>query len=288
MSDMRGKTVLVTGANQGIGKASAHALGRMGARLVLVCRNEEKARATIAELERDGIAGVELIVADMGSQADIRRVAADVRAKHDRLDVLLNNAGVLVTTRRTTMDGIEETFAVNHLGYFLLTNLLLDLLRATGPARIVNVASEAHRSAHIHWRDIELSRGYTSFGAYGQSKLCNILFTQELARRLEGTAVTANCAHPGAVASGFGHTYGGITSLLLHAASPFLLSPERGARTQVWLASSPEVDGVTGKYFARCKEKTPSRAAREPEAPRRLWAISERMTGLGGGATAAA
>ena len=288
MSDMNGKTVIITGANQGIGKASAEALGKMGAKLVLVCRSAEKARAAIADVERAGAKSVELILGDMGSQADVRRVAEEIKAKHDRIDVLLNNAGLLVTSRRDTVDGIEETFAINHLGYFLLTNLLLDVLKKTPNARVVSVSSEAHRGAEMNWDDLQLKSGWGAMKAYTQSKLCNILFTRELARRLEGTRVTANCLHPGVIASGFGHTYGGGFSFILKLAKPFLITPEKGAATQVYLASSPEVAGATGKYFDKCKEKTPSRAAREEAAPARLWAVSEEMTGLRARAGAAA
>src|SRR5580658_877075 len=162
MADMHGKTVLITGANNGIGKASAEALGKMGANLILVCRNAEKAKAAVADIEKAGAKNVELLVGDMGSQADIRRIAAEVQAKHDRLDVLLNNAGVLVTNRRETVDGIEETLAVNHLGYFLLTTLLLDLLKKSAPARIVSVSSEAHRTAKVNWDDLQLKKGWSA------------------------------------------------------------------------------------------------------------------------------
>jgi NAD(P)-dependent dehydrogenase (short-subunit alcohol dehydrogenase family) len=293
MADMHGKTVLITGANQGIGKVSAIELGKMGAKLILVCRNAEKAKAAVADIQKAGARDVDLHIGDMGSQADIRRVAAEVQAKHDRLDVLLNNAGVLVTKRRETVDGIEETFAINHLGYFLLTNLLTDLLKTTARsaanaanaanaasagARVVSVSSRAHRGATVNWGDPQLKTGWTSFKAYGQSKLCNILFTRELARRLEGTGVTANCLHPGVIASGFGHTDGGLISVAVRIVSPFLSSPEDGAKTQVYLSSSPEVAGVTGKYFDKCKEAQPSKAALEEGAPQRLWAISEELT----------
>jgi NAD(P)-dependent dehydrogenase (short-subunit alcohol dehydrogenase family) len=280
MADMQGKTALITGANQGIGKASALALGKMGAKLILVCRNAEKARAAVLDLERDGVKNVELIVGDVSSQAEIRRIAAEVKTRHDRLDVLLNNAGVLVTSRRTTVDGIEETFAVNHLGYFLLTSLLLDLLVLSAPARIVNVSSEAHRTAKMHWDDLEFESGYSQFAAYGQSKLCNILFTRELARRLDGKGVTVNALHPGVVASGFGQTDGGLMSFFIRLAHPFMIGPEKGARTQVWLASSPDVEGISGKYFDKCAEREPNRAARDDAGAKKLWAISEEMTHL--------
>jgi NAD(P)-dependent dehydrogenase (short-subunit alcohol dehydrogenase family) len=274
---MQGKTVLITGANQGIGKASAIALGKLGAKLVLVCRNREKAQEAIAEIEKAGAKNVELIVGDMGSQADIRRIAREFKAKHDRLDVLLNNAGVLVTSRRTTVDGIEETFAVNHLGYFLLTELLLDVLESSSPARIVNVSSEAHRTASMHWEDLQFEKSYSSFQAYGQSKLCNILFTRELARRLDPKQVTANCLHPGVVASGFGQTYGGAISVLIKIGHLFMINTEKGARTQVYLASSPDVAGVTGKYFDKCKEKQPNQEAQNDDSARKLWEISEKL-----------
>jgi NAD(P)-dependent dehydrogenase (short-subunit alcohol dehydrogenase family) len=278
---MQGKTVLITGANQGIGKATARALGAQGASLVLVCRNAEKGRAAIADIERDGARNVELLIGDMGSQADIRRVAAEFKAKHDRLDVLLNNAGVIVTSRRTTVDGLEETFAINHLGYFLLTDLLLDLVKASAPSRIVSVSSEAHRRGKMGWDDLQFkTRRYSAIAAYGQSKLANILFTRELARRLEGSGVTANCLHPGVIASGFGSTYGGAAKILAKVVSPFLATPEQGARTSVYLASSPEVEGVTGKYFDKCKERRPTAEALEAGSPERLWAISEELTGL--------
>ncbi len=286
---MQGKTVLITGANQGIGKASAVALGRLGARLVLVCRNGEKGRAAVADIQRSGASDVELIIGDMSSQADVRRVAADFKARHDRLDVLLNNAGVLVTTRRTTTDGIEETFAINHLGYFLLTHLLLDVLKASAPSRIVSVSSEAHRRVRMRWDDLEFrTTEYSSFAAYGQSKLANILFTRELARRLEGTNVTANCLHPGVVASGFGSTDGGVMSVVMKIAHPFLITPEKGARTSIFLASSPEVEGINGKYFDKCKERQPSAEALVQGASEHLWAISEEKTGIRASPSAAA
>ncbi len=288
MANMNGKTVLITGANQGIGKASAIALGKMGAKLVLVCRNETKAREAIVDIEKAGAKDVELIIGDLGSQADVRRIAAEFLAKHDRLDVLLNNAGLLVPSARKTVDGIEETFAINHLGPFLLTNLLLDVIKKTPKARIVNVSSRAHRGARMNWDDLQLTKGYSAIKAYGQSKLCNILFTRELARRLEGTGVTANSLHPGVIASGFGQTYGGAISVLVKLARPFLATTEDGAKTQVWLSSSPEVEGITGKYFEKCAEAKPTRFALEEAAPARLWEISEKLVGIAKRADAAA
>jgi NAD(P)-dependent dehydrogenase (short-subunit alcohol dehydrogenase family) len=273
MDNMLGKTVVITGANQGIGKASAVELGSRGAKLVLVCRNAEKGRAALADIERAGAKDVELVIGDMGSQADIRRVAAEIKGKHDR----------------TTVDGIEETLAINHLGYFLLTQSLLDIIKASAPSRIVNVSSEAHRRAKMRWDDLQFKNGrYTAFGAYGQSKLANILFTRELGRRLAGTGVTANSLHPGLVASGFGQTYGGMFSTIIRIARPLMIRPEEGARTSVYLASSPEVANVTGKYFDKCKERPPSAAALEEGAPERLWGLSEHLTELRSGPSAAA
>ncbi len=278
MADMRGKTVLVTGANQGIGKASAVALGKLGANVVIVCRNADKGRVAVGDIERAGAKSVELLVADLSSQADVRRVAAEFKAKHERLDVLLNNAGVLVPSRRTTVDGIEETLAINHLAYFILTTELLETLKASAPSRIVNVSSEAHRGAKMRWDDLEFKTGsYSAIRVYGQSKLANILFTRELSRRLQGARVTANSLHPGVIASGFGQTYGGFVSLLIKLVRPFLITTEEGARTSVYLASAPDVEGVTGKYFDKCKERQPSQAALEDGAPERLWAMTETL-----------
>lgn len=276
MTDMTGKTVVITGANQGIGKASAVALGAMGARLVLVCRNEEKARAAIVDIEKAGAKDVSLIVGDMASQKEIRRVASEIQKKVDKLDVLLNNAGVLVPQRRTTVDGIEETFAINHLGYFLLTKLLRDLLEKSGNSRIVNVSSEAHRRGKMNFDDLQFERtSYSAMAAYSQSKLANILFTKELARKLAGTKVTANCLHPGVIASGFGHTYGGLFSFILTLGRPFLASTEDGAKTQVHLCSSPDVEGITGEYWDKCKIARPTRAAQNEGDAKRLWELSE-------------
>ena len=280
---MQGKSVLIPGANQGIGKAAAVALARQGAHVSIVARSREKGLSAIADIKAASGAStkVDLIVADLSSQEQVRRAAAEFKARHDRLDVLVNNAGVLVPTRRTTVDGFEETFAVNHLAYFLLTRELLGLLQASavdGPSRVVNVSSEAHRRAKMQWDDLQFKRHpYSPFKAYGQSKLANILFTFELARRLDPTKVTANVLHPGVVASGFGQTYGGSTAFLIRLLHPFFSSVEEGAKTTVYLASSPRVEGVTGQYFSRCKP-VKSNAVSDCEASqRKLWALSEEM-----------
>ncbi len=273
---MKGKIALVTGANQGIGKESAIALASMGARVVIVARSAEKGRAALAEIRaRSQSEAVELLVGDLSVIAEVWRIAREFAATHDRLDVLLNNAGVLATTRRTTVDGLEHTFATNHLGYFVLTHELLELLKKSAPARVVNVASRAHQRGTMHWDDLQLERGWSAWKAYGQSKLANVLFTRELTRRLEGTGVTANCLHPGVIASGFGKTDGGLFGVIWKLMSPFLSSTADGAKTQIWLCTSPAVEGISGKYFADCKEARPSREARDDAAARRLWALSE-------------
>jgi NAD(P)-dependent dehydrogenase (short-subunit alcohol dehydrogenase family) len=280
---MQGKTVLVTGANQGIGKATAIGLARLGAKVVLLCRNESKGNAALEEVRGEAKGdGPELLLGDFARLADVRRAAADFRRSHDRLDVLVNNAGLIVPTWRATADGIEETFAVNHLAPFVLTNELLELLEATahahGEARIVNVSSRAHKGGTMNWEDLELKEGYRSFRAYSQSKLANILFTYELSRRLEGTHVTANCLHPGVIASGFGQTYKGTFSMLVRLAKPFLASTDEGAKTSIYLASSPEVRGVGGRYFVKCKPTRSSQVSYDPASWTRLWQVSETMS----------
>jgi NAD(P)-dependent dehydrogenase (short-subunit alcohol dehydrogenase family) len=292
---MPGKTVLITGANQGIGKESAVQLASMGARVVIVARDAGKGRAAADEIAtRSKSDAIELLIGDLSVVAETRRVAREFREKHDRLDVLLNNAGVLATSRRTTVDGLEHTFATNHMGYFVLTTELLDLLKASAPSRVVSVASRAHLRGTMHWNDLQLERGaepspcaraictgtergWTAWKAYAQSKLANVLFTRELAKRLEGTRVTANCLHPGVIASGFGKTDGGVFRFLWTLMGPFLSSPADGASTQVWLSASPDVEGISGKYFADRREARPSREARDDEAAKRLWTISEEI-----------
>jgi retinol dehydrogenase 12 len=209
----------------------------------------------------------------------VRRVADEFKSRHSRLDVMVNNAGVFVPERRTTVDGLEETFAVNHLAYFLLTHQLLDVLKASAPARIVNVSSAAHRHARMHWNDLEFSNHrYSAWRAYGQSKLANILFTYELAHRLEGSRVTANALHPGVVASGFGRTYSGPMALFYTVAGPFMLTPAQGAKTSIYLASSSEVEGVSGKYFSHCRPTKSSADSYCKASQRKLWALSEGLT----------
>ncbi len=276
---MKGKIVVVTGANQGIGKVTAAELARQGARVLLVCRNAAKGKEAMNEILASG-GEAELVIADLSSQAQVRAAAAEIKSRHERLDVLVNNAGVLVPERRSTVDGVEETLALNHLAYFLLTHELMDLLRAAGKARIVNVSSAIHRRARPNFDDIQFSRGSAMFKVYGHSKLLNILFTYELARRLEGTGITANCLHPGAIGSGFGQTYGGLIAWFVRLGRPFLLTPEQGARTSIYLASSPEVEGVTGKYYDKCKAVRSNDISYDRDAQKRLWEISEKLVGI--------
>lgn len=279
--EMRGKVCLVTGSSSGIGKETALGLARLGATVVMVCRDRARGEAARYEIaSAGGGATVDLLLADLSSQAAIHSLAEELTSRYPRIDVLVNNAGALNTARRLTDDGIEMTFAVNHLAYFLLTNLLLDTLKASAPARIVNVASDSHTNAHINFDDLQGARRYRGMQAYGQSKLANILFTYELARRLQGSGVTANCLHPGVVATGFGHNNGRLISLGFRLIAPFVTKPDEGAKTSIYLASSPQVDGVSGKYFVKCKETRSSAASYDEAAARRLWDLSAELTHL--------
>jgi NAD(P)-dependent dehydrogenase (short-subunit alcohol dehydrogenase family) len=281
-TSMIGKTVLVTGATAGIGEVTARELARRGARIILVGRSLERCKATAAMISREtGNTAVEYHVADLSSQAEVRKLAREFLDRNDRLDVLVNNAGAFFTKRLESVDGIEMTFALNHLGYFLLTNLLLDALKVASPSRVVSVASEAHRFvSKIDFDDPQGAKKYGGWHAYSQSKLANILFTAELARRLAGTGVTANCLHPGFVASNFTAGNGAMGWMLRRGAGLFAISTDEGAKTSIYLASSPQVEGVTGKYFAKEKPAEPTRAARDEAAAARLWDLSEELTGL--------
>ncbi|MEX2538601.1 MAG: SDR family oxidoreductase [Actinomycetota bacterium] len=284
MSDMKGKTVLVTGANTGIGLETVAALAEMGASVVLTARDANKGHAAVKAIrERHPQAEVHGGLVDFSRLDDVRRFAAEFDRRHKELHVLVNNAGAMLSEHSATPDGLETTFQVNHLGPFLLTNLLLGKLKASAPARIVNVASTAHRGGSLDFDDLQSEGGYNGMRVYGTSKLCNILFTQELARRLEGTGVTANSLHPGTVRTGFGQDGDsrGFIRFGLAVIRPFILSPAKGARTQIHLASSPQVEGKTGLYWARSRPSRPTKAARDDEAARRLWEVSEKLTGVG-------
>lgn len=276
------KIALVTGATAGIGEVAALELARRGFRVGVVGRNAERCAATAARIRAAAPgAEVDTFVADLSSQAEVRRLAGEVRAKYPRLDVLLNNAGAMFTPRQETGDGIERTWALNHLAYFLLTNLLLDLLDKAPAGRVVSVASDAHRFyPGIKFRDIEWRRGYNAWQVYGHSKLANILFTLELARRLResGSRATANCLHPGIVRTSFMNGQGAMFWFSRHLSNLFAIPTARGADTAVWLATAPEVAGVSGEFFAKRKPHRRTRAARDAAAARRLWDVSEAMT----------
>ena len=277
---MHGKTCLITGANAGIGKAAAIGLARQGARIVLLCRSEARGRAAMDEIaRRSGNGSLDLLIADLASQAQIRDAAEEYLQRFDRLDVLVNNAAVLAwRERRLNEDGLEMTFAVNHLAPFLLTGLLLDRLKECAPARIVTVASGAHRKAELDFDDLQNERDYSPFEAYSRSKLANVYFTYELARRLEGTGVTANCLHPGVVSTALFREMRPWQRVALWLGRPFLLKPEAGADTAVYLAGAPEVEGVTGKYFEKREEVRSSPVSYDADAARRLWDASESLT----------
>lgn len=277
---IRGKTCMVTGATSGIGRSSAIELARMGAKLVLVCRNRERGEEVVREIQRAGNSEVELMTADLESQVQIRKLAADFLATKKPLHVLLNNAGVFNLKRAVTSDGVEEVFAVNHLAYFMLTLLLLDRIKESAPARIINIASDLHKRATLKFDDLGGERSYGGMSSYGQSKLANVVFTYELARRLAGTGVTVNCVHPGAVATNLAKNNGVLATVVWKAIGTFMKSPDDGARTQIFLASSPEVEGVTGKYFIDSKEARSSDESHDAGVARRLWEVSAQMTGL--------
>ena len=282
MRPMSGKTCLVTGATSGIGKETALRLAMLGATVVLVARDAARGAAAGDEIrQRVPHSRVETVTADLASLTEVRRLAEEVLARYDRLDVLVNNAGVISMRRQVTAEGLETTFATNHLGPFLLTNLLRARLEGSAPARVVTVSSAAHKQVRtIPWDDlpsgVRAERGQT----YPLSKLLNILFTAELARRLTGTGVTANCLHPGFVRTALGRDVTGVLGAVVRLALPFQPGPATGARTSVYLASSPEVADVTGGYFVKSKPAVPSSLARDAQAAARLWTLSEELAGL--------
>jgi len=282
---MQNKIVLITGATAGIGKVAARELAKQGATTVIVGRNPEKTAATVAEIQQiSGNPQVDYLLADLSSMQQVRQLAAAFKAKYPRLDVLMNNAGALHLTRQTTHDGREMTFALNHLSYFLLTNLLLDALPADG--RVVNVASGAHHQGDMNFDDLEYKKGfYSPRGAYSRSKLANVMFSRELARRLaaKGSSITSNSLHPGLVATNFAVTNNGFKWLLWgvrRVIDLMSISEDEGTETMLYLATSPEVAGVSGKYFYECREAGIHPTARDDAACRRLWEVSAEMVGL--------
>lgn len=277
---MAGKVCVLTGASSGIGKTAALGLARLGATMVLVCRDRGRGEAARSEIGAAATgAPPALELADLASLREVRELA-DRLSDLPKIDVLVNNAGLVIAKRELTVDGMEHTFALNHLAPFLLTNLLLPKLESSAPARVVTVASTAHRGARLNLDDPQLSSGYGAMLAYSNSKLANILFTRELARRLDGTGVTANCLHPGTVRTNFGRTGNTWLRLGLIAGAPFLRSAAFGAKTVIYLASSPDVAGKTGGYYFNCKLREPSAAAQDDGTARRLWDLSAELTGL--------
>jgi retinol dehydrogenase 12 len=276
---MHGKVCLVTGATSGIGMVTAEALARQGATTILVARNPERGAVTVERIRQaTGNPQVEMLLADLSAQADVRRLAHEFQSRYPRLDVLVNNAGALFSRRTVSADGIEMTWALNHLAYVLLTTLLLDTLRASAPARIVSVSSDAHRHARIRFDDLQGQPRYGGWRAYAQSKLANVLFTYELARRLAGTGVTANAVHPGFVATNFGRQSRGLTAPLFRALQGVVaMSPEQGAETIIYLATSPEVEGVTGQYFVKRRAVRSSDVSYDVQAAQRLWEVSAEL-----------
>lgn len=276
---MNEKTVVITGATSGIGEVAADRLAAKGARIVFIARDEKRSAETLKHLNAIAPhAAHKAYCADLSRISEMKRVGTEIAAQEPEIDVLINNAGAVFMTRQVTEDGLEKTFALNHMSYFVLTQLLRPRMREG--ARIVSTASTAHRGHRLDFKDLQSERRYSGFAVYGRSKLCNILFNRELARRLSGTGITANCLHPGFVATRFGADNGALFTLLLGLAKNFALSPEQGAATIVYLASSPQAEGVSGLYFHNCQPEEPSRAAQSDTDARRLWDISAKIAAI--------
>ncbi len=279
-TELAGKVILVTGATEGIGKAAAFDFAKRGATVALVGRNKEKSEKVLAEVQAQCDGGqAELFLADVSRMSDVRSLAAAFKAKHDRLDVLVNNAGAVFNKYQISSDNLEMTFALNHVGYFLLTTLLLDLLKRTPGARVVSTSSDAHLTGKVDVDTIATRPNRDAgFRSYGDSKLANILFTKELARRLEGTGVTANCFHPGVVKTGFGLNNTGLVAMAIKTLGPiFFRTHEKGAETLIWLATSPEAASVTGEYFHDLKVSRTSKLAKDAALAGKLWELSEKL-----------
>lgn len=280
---MEGKTCLITGASSGIGYETALALARKGATVVMLCRNKEKGLTVQNEIiKKTDNASIDLMTADLASQEQIRKFADEFHKKYDRLHILINNAGSILKERHLTEDGIEKTFAENYLGHFLLTHLLLNLLKASSPARIINLSSVAHHGASIHFENLFFEKNYGPMKVYRQAKLANILFTNYLADQLAGTGVVVNCAHPGLVASNFGSSGSSLHRFFIALAKPFLLDSKKGSETSVYLASSPEVEGTSGKYFVKKKARKSSQISYDLAVQKKLFEESKKLTEING------
>jgi retinol dehydrogenase 12 len=277
------KIAVVTGANSGIGKVTVSALLAKGYRVLATARSKERGEAALADWQKERPeAKVELVMCDLSDLGSVRAAAKDIASRATHIDVLVNNAGGIIGERKTTKLGLEETFAGNHLGPFVLTHELLPLLERGAPSRIVNVASEAHKTvSDMHWDDLQFERGYGSMKAYGQSKLANILFTRELAKRLEGKNITVNAVHPGVVRTRFGETGSGLMRFGIALIRPFLIDEQKGADTSIWLASDPAVEGKTGGYYIKRRLAKPTKAGSSDDGARRLWEISEKLASGG-------
>lgn len=275
---MHDKVVVITGATSGIGEVAARRLAGRGARLVLVARDSARGEAALARLRGSEMGmGHSIHYGDLSRISEMKRLAVEISAAEPRIDVLINNAGAMFGSRQMTEDNLERTFAINHMAYFVLTNGLRERLFAGAPARVINTASDAHRGCRLDFDDLQSTSGYSGFKVYGRSKLCNILFTRELARRWAAQGVTTNCLHPGFVATRFGDSSGGFLSRAVRVAKIFAISPEEGAQTIVYLASSPDAANVSGEYFYKCRRATPTEEARDDSAAKRLWIESARL-----------
>ena len=278
---MQGRTIVITGGTSGIGEVAAVELAKRGARIVLIARDPARAEATLAKLRKASAAADHKVhIAELSRLPEMKRVAGEIAAGEPQIDVLINNAGAMFNTRQVTEDGLEMTFATNHMAYFVVTNLLLPKLGSG--ARIVSTASDAHKGARLDFDDLQSAKRYTGFSVYGKSKLCNILFNRELARRLDGSGVTANCLHPGFVATRFGDNSGGVIQTALRVAKPLgAISPEQGAKTIIHLAASPEVAGRSGGYYYKNRIATPTKEAQSDADAKKLWEISAQLSGVG-------
>jgi NAD(P)-dependent dehydrogenase (short-subunit alcohol dehydrogenase family) len=291
--DLTGKVVLITGGTSGIGQVAAEKLAAMGAQIILIARDHARGQAALQRLHESGAKVSHAVYyADLAEMSDVKCVSAEIAKAHPRVDVLINNAGAMFSGRSVTREGLERTFALNHMSYFVLTAALRDVLLSSAPARIINTASDAHAVSPLDFDDLQSNAAYRGnlqewlryggpgFKVYGRSKLCNILFTRELARRLAGSGVTANCLHPGFVATRFGAESGGLMSFGLRFAKRFALSPQEGAKTLIYLASSPDVAAATGLYFDKCRPIQPSAVAQDDAAAQRLWQESAKLAGI--------